>query len=36
MILYQTASLAVLKDGPMTAYGVLPEQKKTEGETLPE
>ena len=36
MILYQTASLAVLKGGPMTVYGVLPEQKKTEGETLPE
>ena len=30
VILYQTASLAVLKDGPMTAYGVLPGQKQAE------
>ncbi|MGI6007650.1 MAG: M14 family metallopeptidase [Ruminococcus sp.] len=30
MILYQTSSLNVLKDGPMVAYGILPEKEKNE------
>ena len=33
MILYQTSSLTILKDGPMVAYGVLPEGASRAGET---